>query len=300
MSAAKHAEAGLSAIAERNWDVAITSLSKGLDQSKSPAWLLARSQAYMEKKDYPRALRDAEYAYCTAAERGNDKSRKQMIEAQYRRSVIYFRQGQYANADMCAIYSQQLAKGVAVRQAADASAAYVDEKGMYYATEADVNPKTETKESGNVENDKSAGAYDKVLRVMGEQNETKHPYDKDWKKAQAWRTTIINFLEALDKDDPRRKVTVTLVPKKPSLEEAVETQDHDPEIEAAKLELLQDKVIRPPPQAGPGPFRNQIYQTDNSITVTLFMKFPSKEDAEKVKVDVQPNLVSSLFSIPLY
>lgn len=291
MSASKHAEAGLAAIDERKWDDAIVNLNKALEQSKSPAWLLARSRAYMEKQDYPRALRDAEYAYCTAAERGNDKSRKQMIEAQYRRSVVYFRQGRYADADMCAIYSQQLAKGVAVRQA-DVTANCVDENGMYFATEADVNPKTEEAEGSG--KDKAAGAYDKVFKVMGDQNETKHPYDKDWKRAQAWRTTIIGFLEALDKNDPRRKVTVTLVPKKPSLDEKlVEDQQYDPEIEAAKSELTQKEVPVRPPTQGSEPFRNQMYQNDHSITVSLFMKFAGKEEAEKVQVDIQPNLVST-------
>lgn len=300
MSAAKYADAGMAAIAVRNWDDAIVNLSKAIDQSKSPAWLLARSQAYMEKKEFARALRDAEYAFCTAAERGNDKSRKQMIEAQYRRSVICFRMKRYADADVCAVWSQQLAKGVAVRSA-DNIAGKVDANGLYHATAADVNLDMDKGKGKQDEGDESAenkgGRLDRVMSLLGSSDESKFPYDKDWKKAHAWRSTIIGFLERLPADDPARKVNVKLVPTKPSLEDKVE--EMDPEIEAAKTELVQAaqaQAITPQP-ANNGPFRSQMYQSDSSITVSLFMKFPSKEDTGNVQVNMQSNLVSPLLLV---
>lgn len=293
MSAAKYADVGMAAITARNWDDAITNLSKAIDQSKSPAWLLARSQAYMEKKELARALRDAEYAYCTAAERGNDKSRKQMIEAQYRRSVIYFRMKHYADADICAVWSQQLAKGVAVRTA-DNTNDKIDANGFYHATAAEVNPemgKGKGKQVAGEGAENDGGTFGNVMSLLGSGSDSKMPYDKDWKKAQAWRSTIIGFLERLPADDPARKVTAKLVPSKPSLEEKIE--EKDPEIEAAKAQLAQaaqTQATKPKPDNN-GPFRSQIYQSDSSITVTLFMKFASQEAKDKVQFELHPNLV---------
>lgn len=296
MSATKYAEAGMAAVQARKWDEAITNLTKAIDQSKSPQWLLSRSQAYMEGRDFPRALRDAELAYCTAAERGNDKSRKQMIEAQHRRSVIYFRRKEFANADACASWSQQLAKGVAVR-AADKTAEYIDEQGFYHITAADIQTKQAKGKEQQGEGD--SGTFGQMMSLLGGGDESKTPYDKDWKKAQAWRETVIRFLEALPADDPARKVTVRLVPTKPSLDDKdIEEQKPDPEIEAAKAPAAQ---AQPSTKSAPasGPFRNSMYQSDSSITVSLFMKFASKEDTANVQVDLQPNLVSHAIS-PLH
>lgn len=290
----------MAAVAARNWDDAITNLSKAIEQSKSPAWLLARSQAYMEKKELALATRDAEYAFCTAAERGNDKSRKQMIEAQYRRSVISFRMKRYADADVCAVWSQQLAKGVAVRSA-DITKDKIDANGFYHATAADVDPamgKGKEKQNAAEEDENNGGRLGRVMSLLGSNDESKLPYDKDFKKAQAWRSTIIGFLERLPADDPARKVTVKLVPTKPSLETKIE--EKDPEIEVAKAELAQAAAAAAthaskPQAANNGPFRSQIYQSDTSITVSLFMKFPSKDDITKVQIDIQPNLVGAFF-----
>lgn len=301
MSATKFAEAGMAAIAAQDWDVAIDNLSKAIDQSKSPAWLLARSQAYMEKKDNARALHDAEYAFCSASERGNDKSRKQMIDAQYRRSVIYFRTKRYADADVCAVWSQQLAKGVPLRSA-DNTVGKIDANGLYHATDADVKSDGgEGKGKQDAENNSAENSDDNMSRVISlisSGDKPMFPYHKEWEKAQVWRSTIIAFLERLPADDPARKVSVKFVPTKPSIEEKVEEKDLD--IEDADVEPAQaakTQATNPQP-ASNGPFRSQTYQSDSSITVSLFMKFPSKEDTEKVQVDMQSNLVSPLrFSI---
>lgn len=287
MSATKLADEGIAFLGAKKYDEAIEKLSKAISSSKSPAWLLARSTAYMETRQLDKALRDAEYAYCTAAERGNDKSRKQMIEAQYRRSVIFFRQKRYADADACAVWSQQLAKGVAVRSA-DNTAEFIDDNGFYHMTAAQIIPESE-KKSG--EGSDSLGRINTIMSL----SDSKNPYEKDWQKAQTWRVNIVRFFEALPADDPARKLTVKLVPVKPSLEdnlEKVKKEEHDPEIEAAKAALAQDKPA-PKPAVNNGPFRSQIYQTDGQITITLFMKFAKKEDTEKVEIELQPNMVSS-------
>lgn len=289
MSAFKLADEGIAALATKKYEEAIEKLSKAIENSKSPAWLLARSTAYMETRQLDKALRDAEYAYCTAAERGNDKSRKQMIEAQHRRSVIFFRQKRYADADACAFWSQQLAKGVAVRSA-DTTSQYIDDKGFYHVTTAQIVPESNEKKTNGESND----AFGRISAIMGQGN-SKTPYEKDFQKSQTWRCSIVRFLEALPANDPARKLTVKLVPEKPSLEDKVEEakkEEHDPEIEAAKAALTQEKPA-PKPEANNGPFRSQIYQTDDQITVTLFMKFPNKETADKVEVAFNPKSVSS-------
>lgn len=300
MSAVKLAEAGMAAVQKRQWDEAITNLTKAIDQSKSPQWLLARSQAFMETGKLDNALRDAEFAYCTAAERGNDKSRKQMIEAQHRRSVIYFRRKLYANADACAAWSQQLAKGVAVK-AADNTAEYIDDKGFYQVTAADITPpKPVGQEQKQEQEGGDSGRFAQISSLLAGGDDSKTPYEQDWRKAQAWRSTIIRFLEALPAEDPARKITVKLVPAKPSLdqdeddegkneEKKKEEQELRAEIEAAKSEAV---PAQSKPATASGPFRSQMYQSDASITVSLFMKFASKEDTAKVQVDIQPNLVS--------
>lgn len=291
MSAPKLAEEGIAALQAKKYDLAIEKLSKAINSSKSPAWLLARSTAYMENHQLDKALRDAEYAYCTAAERGNDKSRQQMIEAQHRRSVVFFRQKRYADADACAVWAQQLAQGVPVRSA-DTTAEYIDEKGFYHVTAEQI--MAEKNKADKTEGEGNDNAFGRISALMS-LSDSKTPYKKDWQKAQTWRCAIARFFESLPADDPARKVTVKLVPAKPSLDDKVEEKEkHDPEIEAAKIALTQKPV--PKPEASNGPFRSQIYQTDDQITVTLFMKFANKEATDKVVIDFQPNTVS--FSYP--
>lgn len=285
MSATTLAGKGMAAIQSKNWDEAITHLSAAIAQSKSPQWLLSRSQAYMESGDLPKALRDAEYAYCTAVERGNDKSRKQMIEAQHRRSVVYFRLKQHANADVCAVWAMELAKGTALR-IADHTADKIDAQGFYHITPQDL----VEEEATAGEHAKDSSRFAQITSLMGEPDSKKKPYEKDWQREQFWRANINRYLQSLPVDDPARKVTAKLTPVKPSLDDKVEDKPRelDPEIEAAKAAA---KVPVAKQETPNGPFRNDFYQSDSSCTATLFMKFGSKEEAAKVAVDIQPNLV---------
>lgn len=274
MSAETFRAAGFKAIEQRKWTEAIENLSKAINQSKSPAWLLARSQAFMETGQLDEAIADADYAYCTAVERGNDKSRKQMIEAQYRRSVCFFRKKEYANADKCAVWSQRLAKGVAVREGKSVQQEGVNDKGYYFATVEQATSEDTEK------NSKGGDQMAKLSAVMGGMDGEKKPYEKDWNKAQIWRSQVLRFLEALPEDDPARTITVELTPKKPS--------KLGPDVQPAKSEVVKSEVAKPAPTPAPAPdystFRTQFYQSDTSITVSVFMKFASKEDMAKVDV----------------
>lgn len=277
MSADKFREAGFKAIEQRKWPEAIDNLTKAIDQSKSPAWLLGRSQAFMETGQLDKAIADAEYAYCTAAERGNDKSRKQMIEAQYRRSVCFYRRKEYANADICAVWSQRLAKGVAVREAKSVQQEGVNDKGYYFATVAQAEA-----EAGDKKSPEGGDQMAKLSALMGGGDSDKTPYAKDWNKAQIWRSQILTFLEALPEDDPARKITIQLTPMKPS--------KLGTEIQPAQSSVAKATSTSTTPASTPAPtpdystFRTQFYQSDTTMTVSVFMKFASKEDMAKVEV----------------
>lgn len=278
MSADKFREAGFKAIEQRKWPEAIDNLTKAIDQSKSPAWLLGRSQAFMETGQLEKAIADAEYAYCTAAERGNDKSRKQMIEAQYRRSVCFYRKKEYANADICAVWSQRLAKGVAVREAKSVQQEGVNDKGYYFATVAQA-----AAEEGDQKSSEGGDQMARLSALMGGGAPDKTPYAKDWNKAQIWRTQVLRFLEALPEDDPARKITIQLTPTKPS-KLGTEIQPAQNSVAKAKAPA----TSTPAPTTAPAPdystFRTQFYQSDTTMTVSVFMKFASKEDMDKVEV----------------
>jgi suppressor of G2 allele of SKP1 len=271
MSAERFAAVGLEAIEQRKWNEAIEYLSKAISQSKSPAWLLARSQALMETGRLDEAMVDADYAYCTAAERGNEKSRKQMIEAQYRRSVCLFRKKEYANADKCAAWSQRLAKGVAVKEAKSVQQEGVNDKGYYFATVAEAMAEADEQQTVSKNDDTMA----RLSAVMKSAQKEATPYSKDWNKAHIWRTQVLRFLEPLPEDDPARKITIDLTPKKQGTV--------PPNPQPAKAE-----GVSPSPTPAPAPdystFRTQFYQSDTSITVSVFMKFPTKEDMAKVDV----------------
>jgi suppressor of G2 allele of SKP1 len=287
MSAETFRDAGFEAIEQRKWAEAIDCLSKAIDQSKSPAWLLARSQAFMELGQLDVAIADADYAYCTAAERGNDKSRQQMIEAQYRRSVCFFRKKEYANADVCAMWSQRLANGVAVREVKAVQKEGVNEKGYYFAT---------AKAMAEQDKSKDQDPMSKLSALMGGGSSAeKKPYARDWNKAQIWRSQVLRFLEALPEEDTARRITIELTPKKPSkLGPDVQAAKNDvvksdvAKSDVAKSDVAKSDVAKPTPAPAPAPdystFRTQFYQSDTSIAVSVLMKFASKEDMEKVDV----------------
>lgn len=283
MSAEKFREAGFKAIEQRNWSEAIDNLTKAIGQSKSPAWLLARSQAFMETGQLDKAIADADYAYCTAAERGNDKSRKQMIEAQYRRSVCFLRKKEYANADICAVWSQRLAKGVTVREAKSVQQEGVNDQGYYFATVEQA-----MAEEGDKKASEGGDQMAKLSALMGGGDSDKTPYSKDWNKAQIWRTQVLRFLEALPEDDPGRKVTIQLTPTKPSkLGADIDPAKNDASKSAVPKSAIHTSDVAkasPAPTPDYSTFRTQFYQTDTTITVSMFMKFASKEDMDKVDV----------------
>ncbi|KAM7204700.1 SGS domain containing protein [Naviculisporaceae sp. PSN 640] len=279
MSATTFGQNGLEAVKNKEWAKAIPLLDKALESSNSPTWLLARAQAHQQLKNLDAALHDAELAYHSAVERGSGPSRKHMIEAQYRRAIIYFRLGRYADSDCCAKWSMLLAEGRPASED-DGVEKNVDENGNYTVTyEQGVADKAGQPNPGN---------------VPGLSQKSKTGFVAEWNRAYVWRSQVLGHLRNLPADHPGRKVNVTKIPAKPE-KKKVEQKPVEPadslteeELKAAKAELAAPaKPAAPAPEPGSVPderlkLRADYYQTNQTVTISLFGK-----DLKKEKLDVQ-------------
>ncbi|KAL1840459.1 hypothetical protein VTJ49DRAFT_456 [Mycothermus thermophilus] len=272
MSATTLAHKGMEAVQNKDWAAAIPLLDKALESSSSPAWLLARCQAHQQLKNYEAALHDAELAYHVAAERGSGTSRKQMIEAQYRRAVIYFRLGQYANADCCAKWSMLLAEGRPAGEK-DGVELNVDQDGNYTVTyEQAVADKVGQPGASN-----QGPTMDSIMGIASQGQSSggnpKTGFEVDWNRAYSWRGQALGALKGLPKDHPGWKVTVTKVPKKP---EKTTIKKAEP-----KPATIEEKTEKAAPKNEPAPgsvpdeqmkLRVDFYQTTQNVTISLFAK----------------------------
>lgn len=280
---------GLEAVKNKEWAKAIPLLDKALESSNSPTWLLARAQAHQQLKNLDAALHDAELAYHTAVERGSGNSRKQMIEAQYRRAIIYFRKGRYADSDCCAKWSMLLAEGRPARED-DGVEKNVDENGNYTVTyEQGVADKQGQPNPGN---------------VPGLSANKRTGFEADWNRAYAWRSQALGFLNKLPADHPGRKVSVTKIPPKPEKKQVepkpVEpVEDSDEEDLKEDLKAARAELLTPPKPAAPEPgsvpdeklkLRADYYQSNQTITISLFGKDFKKDE---LNVEFSSNSVIS-------
>ena len=270
MSATTFGHKGVEAVQKKDYAAAVPLLDKALDSSNSPVWLLARAQAHQQLKNYEQALHDAELAYHVAAERGSGNSRKQMIEAQYRRSVLYHKLARYADADCCAKWSMLLAEGRPARED-DGVEKKVDEKGNYNVSYEDgiADNKGQPGQSGGSKMDTLSG-----IMGGGPGATTKTGFEDDWKRAYAWRSQVLGIMKNLPEDHPGRKVSVTKIPVKPQAKVA---KKPEPAPQPAK------PVEAPAP--APGSISDEqlksridFYQSGQTVNVSLFIKDCKKED----------------------
>ncbi|KAK4164432.1 SGS domain-containing protein, partial [Cladorrhinum sp. PSN259] len=272
MSALTLGQKGVDAVKNKDWEGAIPLLDKAIESTSSPAWLLARSQAHTQLKNYDAALHDAELAYHVAAERSSGTSRKFMIDAQHRRSVILFRLKRYADASCCAKWSMLLAAGRPARED-DGVEKQVDSKGNYTVTYEDAL------------NDKE-GQPDPEGLPMGlprkSEQQKKTEYSSEWIRAFTWRTQLHQVMKPLPEDDPGRKVTVTKIPTKPQPKnsapekKAVDSSDDESAVEKPKAPAVAPGSV-PDEQLR---LRADFYQTNKQATVTLFAKDANKENIQ--------------------
>ncbi|KAJ4288269.1 Cochaperone protein [Collariella sp. IMI 366227] len=287
MSATTFGHKGVEAVQKKDYAAAIPLLDKALESSNSPVWLLARAQAHQQVKKYDAALRDAELAYHAAAERGSGNSRKQMIEAQYRRAVLYFKLQRYADSDCCAKWSMLLAEGRPARED-DGVEKQVDGNGNYTITyeEGVAEKQGQPGQAGGSKMDMISG----LMGGDGSGGTAKTGFENDWKRAYTWRSQVLGTLGNLPEDHPGRKVGVTKIPPKEQ-KKAVKKPEPEPASEDEKPTELKAPV----PGSVPDDqlkLRVDFYQSNTSISVSLFVKDAKKEDLQvkfsKNQVQISP------------
>jgi len=269
---------GMEAVKNKQWEKAIPLLDKALEDSNSPAWLLARCQAHQQLKNYEQALDDACLAYHSAAERGSGNSRKQMIEAQYRRALVYYKMGRYADADCCAKWSMLLAEGRPARED-DGVEKNVDANGNYTVTWEDA--VADTKGQPGQANGSKADILANATNATGSSNTG---FESDWKRAYTLRSQILGMMRTTPEDHPGRKVTVTKVPPKPEKKVVKQPEPASTiELTDGDNEPAQPKPEPPAPGSVPDEkmkSRVDYYQTNQTITISFFVKDVKKENLQ--------------------
>ncbi|KAK2595060.1 hypothetical protein QQS21_007250 [Conoideocrella luteorostrata] len=273
MSHITEANKGLEAVEARDWDKAISLLSKALKSSENPAWLLGRSKALISLKRYEEALDDANLAFHTAFERNK---RPLMMEAQYRRAVAYFRLGRFANGDCCCIYAMRLCKGLPAIEKVDIKSLHTDENGFWTQTveDAQLEAKLEANK-GNAEDSSLLGQ----LPSMQEQP----AHIQDWRRASTMRVQCLTAMGRLPADDPARKVTVSVKPERKEL--ASVQSERDVAITSGGAPKMTTQKTAVASNTPPGV---QMYQSSTVMSFDITSKGVNKE---KLKVEFRPDSV---------
>ncbi|KAK3328203.1 SGS domain-containing protein [Cercophora scortea] len=283
MSSTTFGQKGVEAVHNKDYAAAVPLFDKALESSDSPAWLLARAQAQQQLKNYDAALRDAELAYHVAADRGSGTSRKLMIDAQYRRATIYFKLGRYADSDCCAKWSMNLAEGRPAREN-DGVEKNVDKDGKYTLTYEDA---VADKKSQPGQNGTGGGAA-----ALASATTAKTGFENEWNRAYAWRSQALGMMKGLPEDHPGRKVSVTKIPARPVKQKAEPVVDaSDDEQPASAPAGKTTKADSPAPGSVPDEklkLRVDFYQTNQAVTVSIFVKDVKKDD---LRVEFSENQV---------
>ncbi|KAL8376480.1 hypothetical protein RB595_007530 [Gaeumannomyces hyphopodioides] len=272
MSEITNGHKGMELVEEGKWDEAVAHLTKAIKVRASPAWLLARAQAYQQKGELDRALVDCEHAYVEAAQRQSSRE-QHMREAQYRRGVIAFRQGRLADADACCSWAMRVALGHPAREQPDPVAGRVGPDGFYGATLADA----EADNRVAVELD-NAGGDGKSLASASKK--------KEWVRPHSFRVVVLGHMQKLPADAPARRLTVTREPKPPALVDG----EYKPEQAAAASSATPSAKTAPattaPATAAAAPKEQKLridhFQNKEVVTLSIFVK-----GADKDKVTVE-------------
>lgn len=267
------AQQGLAAVEAKTWDEAVTKLSKALQSSPNPTWLLGRSKALINLRRYDEALDDANLAWHKAYERNK---RPQMVDAHYRRAVAYFRKGQLANADCCCVFAMRLIKGHPALEKGSAGVdQWIGEGGVWTATLQDA-----MHEARNDEMNKSKDGDGGVGMAMS-QNAPAHA--KEWRMASTLRIQILSAMDKLAEGDEARRLTVSL---KPEVKDLADLGDAEGKAKEEKAKEVANAAV--PVQASKPvvpkdtPMRLQEFQSNTSMSVSIFSKGVNKE---KLKVE---------------
>jgi tetratricopeptide (TPR) repeat protein len=96
---------GQQALANRDYDEAVTQYTAALKSANSPLWLISRSTAYQRQGKHDLALADADNAYLAATQRAR---RELMATAQFRRAVALHALKRYGDARLCLNWCRKL------------------------------------------------------------------------------------------------------------------------------------------------------------------------------------------------
>ncbi|OAA72384.1 SGT1 and CS domain containing protein [Cordyceps fumosorosea ARSEF 2679] len=264
---------GVAAAEAKDWDGAITKLSKALQSSLNPGWLLARSKSLVNLHRYNEALDDANLAWHAAFQRNK---RPLMIEANYRRAVAYFRMGQFANADACCIYAMRLVKkGPAVDKEDPVAHLKDPATGRWTATVEDAMKEARTDEINNVP---------AAMAMSESSNNTSNA--QEWRMASTLRIQALSAMAKLPADDAARTATVQAKPEEKKLADLPGNVEETKR--AAPSSTAPTQTPTKPQVPSDTPLRLQDFQSNTNMTVSIFSKGVNKE---KLKVDFQPHSV---------
>lgn len=273
MSHVTLAHQGLAAAENKKWDEAIEKLTKALQTSLNPAWLIARSKALINTGRYREALDDADLAWNSAYQRNK---RPLMLEAQYRRAVAYFRLGEFANADCCCLLAMRLFKGGPAVEKEEAIKQFIDENGFWTQTLQDALTQAQEEQK---EQTKGGPMSVAAGAAAGEQT-------RDWRMASTLRLQILGAMGKLQPDDPARKLTAKLRPEEKKLSTPnSESQTEQVKPAAESSTTTAEKSTHKPVVPADTPLRLQDFQSTTNMSVSIFSK---GIDKAKFQVDFLP------------
>lgn len=305
-SASVLADQGVQAVSAGRYQEGIEKLSEALKERPAPLWLLERSKAYLRTKDFDLAMWDAEKALRVAFDRAN---RDQIIEAQIRRAITYFRMGQYADADVCATWAMRLIDGAKATED-DGQQGKVDANGDYVVTAEEVTAE-------NKPADKEGG----LASAMSQQGGGRSKAVSMKNQAFSWRLQALTAMAKLEPGAAGRKVTLSTKyptpskepPVKAKVEKIAEQKTPSASTTAATTATTSSsQTSTSAPQQvsgtttgkegweslwnqfravhGKKDIRSSFYQSDRTLNVDLFVK---NVDKDSLQVDAQAESVST-------
>ncbi|KAI1078692.1 SGS domain-containing protein [Whalleya microplaca] len=296
-SAGSLADQGVMDVKAGRYADGIAKLTEALKERPAPLWLLERSKAYLRTEKFSHALYDAEKALRVAFERAN---RDQIVEAQIRRAITFFRMGQFADADVCAYWALKILDGAKATED-DGQHKKVDGNGEYTATVSDVEKIT----GGSASKDGLAAAMNPGARSKGTSLRN---------EASSWRLQALTRLQGLPAGHPGRKVTISekypepTAPKEATAVKDVEEIDVDnsdddkvdgkggratgPSDEGSTCDTWEKVWEKYRALHAKNDIRTDYYQTNTAMNVEFFVKNVPKEnfnvEAESQSVVLSP------------
>ncbi|KAI1435945.1 SGS-domain-containing protein [Xylaria sp. CBS 124048] len=290
------ASAGVKAVSEGRYVEGIEKLTKALKDKDAPLWYIERSKAYLRTEQTDRALCDAEMALRIAYDRAN---RNQMVQAQLRRAITFFRMGRFADADVCAFWTIRLAEG-ALANEQDGQLLKVDENGDYTPRKTDI---------GELDKSKPTDGLSTVANFDGSQNHTKSLLAQ----ASTWRWQALSRMEELPAGHIGRKIHLSAkYPEISQVRKAIQAapsvvspSDSGDVTSAAAAAAAAAAPVSPANATSTRHNWNTLlqqyhrmymarripssfYQTETSLTIDIFLKNLSKEH---VTIDCKANAI---------